>query len=107
MRKFTKLEKFLNISGICLITSIFTANSILLTSTLTLFIIAVILNINKTFGKDILFKLEEQTDKKATESFKNKKYGRGVVNYVAFPVVIVGIFFAVIQLTVMWASVLG
>lgn len=106
MRKFTKLEKFLNLSGICLIASIFTANSILLTSALTLFIIAVTLNVSKTFGKDILFKLEEQTDKNAKESFENKKYGRGVLNYIAFPIVIVGIFFAAIQLIVMWISVL-
>ena len=106
MRNYTKLEKFLGISGVLLIASIFTMNSMLLTSALTLFVIAVILNVNKTFSKHILFDVEEITSKKAENCFKNKKYGASIVNFMVFPILMIGLLFAAIQLIVMWISVL-
>lgn len=106
MRKYIVHEKFLGLSGIGLILSIFTINTKILTIALTVFILAVIMNVNKTFGKDVLTKAERIINENAENYLKEKKYGSVVINYISFPMMIIGIICVGLHLIVMWMNIL-
>lgn len=106
MKKYTLHEKHLLITGIGLIISVFTTNTLLLTLMTTLFVISVVINIKTTFGKDILDRTEKITTEKAMECEKNKKYGAAIINYITYPMMVIGKVVLLLSLVTMWINIL-
>lgn len=99
--------KFLGISGTLFILSVCSGNSLFPTISLTLFVIAAVLNCIKLWrGKDIINLVVDATHDKSISCFKNKNYGKGLVYFMSYPMIVVGIFFAFLTLISMWAMVL-
>lgn len=106
MKKYTLHEKHLLITGIGLIISVFTTSTLLLTLMTTLFVVSVVINIKTTFGKDVLSRAEKITAERAMECVENKKYGAAIINYIAYPMIVIGIVTLVVSLVTMWINIL-
>ena len=117
MDKGTAL-KFLVGSGIAVFLSVFTLNGPLLTFTMTLFVIAVVLNCSRIFGglrgvEDIFnfafdkgSELSKHKIKKGNVIDGILKKSKGVTYLIAPSMCFVGVIFVVICLGCMWTMVL-
>ena len=113
-----KALKFLAGSGIAVILSVFTLNGPLLTITLTLFVIAVVLNCCRIFGGlDGIEEIFNFSIDKGAELSKHKikkgevidgifKKSKGVTYLIAPSMCLVGVIFVIICLLCMWTMVL-
>lgn len=102
--------KFLKINGIAFIFSVFLMgfsgvnlfSSLLFISTLTLFVIAVIINIVRLKGKYVFKSIADEAFDNGSKYWENKKFGIAILNFIAYPLCIIGICFVAIDLVCMW-----
>lgn len=97
---------FLKISSIVFIMSLFTGNGACITFSLTLFLIAVILNCRRIWKTDDIVNIIIDTSfNKGSQYLKNKKYVKGITYLIAPSMLVIGIIFAGISLACMWIMV--
>ena len=100
-------NKILVGTGVLFILSLLTGSPLILTICLTLFIIAVVINCcNLWKGQNVIGYMFDKTENNAIEAFKNKQYGRALVNTFASPMVIIGMIMVVLCMICMWGMVL-
>ena len=98
----------ISVTGVLFILSLLTGNSLILTACLTAFVIAVAIECLKMFkGQHVISTMFDHTQNRAKESLKEKKFGTAMVNFLAGPMVIIGLIFVVIILIIMWTGALG
>ena len=101
-------NKLLVGTGILFILSILTDSPLILTICLTLFIIAVVINCCDMWkGQNIIGYMFDKAESNAIAGFKNKQYGRAIINVIVAPMVIIGIVMMVLSVICMWISVIN
>ena len=101
------MQKFLGITGILLILSLFTGSPLILTICLTLFIVAVVINFGSLYkNKNVICLLFDETEKKTSESLKNKQYGKAFIYGITSPMVVIGIVMVLLCMICMWSMIL-
>lgn len=104
--------KLLQISGITFILSIFAMgiigfNGLLFVTTFTLFIIATVLNIARMWkGENVSDTVTDYTFNKGIQYLRNKKIIKSIITLMIYPMCIIGISLAIIDLIYMWWMVL-
>lgn len=100
-------NKILVGTGMLFILSLLTGSPLILTICLTLFIIVVVINCCDLWkGQNVIGYMFDKTENNTIEAFKNKQYGRALVNTIASPMVIIGIIMVVLRMICMWIMVL-
>lgn len=100
-------NKILVGTGVLFILSLLTGSPLILTICLTLFIVTVVINCCDLWkGQNVIGYMFDKTENNAIEAFKNKQYGRVLVNVIASPMVIIGIIMVVLCMICMWSMVL-
>lgn len=98
----------ITVTGTLFILSLLTGSPLILTICLTAFVIAVAIECMKMFkGQNVIDTMFNRTQNKAKESLKEKKYGTAMINFLAGPMVIIGLIFVVILLIIMWTGALS
>lgn len=99
-------NKILVGTGMLFILSLLTGSPLILTICLTLFIIAVVINCCDLWkGQNVIGYMFDKTENNAIEAFKNKQYGRALVNTIASQMVIMGMIMVVLCMICMWSMV--
>lgn len=100
-------NKILVGTGILFILSLLTGSSLILTICLTLFVLAVVINCCDLWkGQNVIGYMFDKTESNTIEAFKNKQYGRALVNAIASPMVIIGMIMVVLCMICMWSMAL-
>ena len=103
MDKSKLLTYSLTVSGVLLIISLFTFNSLFMIFCLTLFTITVVANCCDLFvNKHIIELVTDVTWNRSIENFKNKKYISSLAYVLMVPLMCIGIICVIIGISTMW-----
>lgn len=103
-KNMSKSNKFLGVAGIVFLLSMLTVNTLIFTATFTVFIVAVVMNVYQMLKRNSLDEITEYNDKQIEQDMEEKKYLSAGVRIIALPMCAVGVFFAGLQLVIMWVS---
>ncbi len=104
LKNMSKSNKFLGVAGIIFLLSMLTVNTLIFTVTFTIFIIAVVINVFQMLKRNSLEEITDYNDKQIEQDMEEKKYLSAGVRIIALPMCAVGVFFAGLQLAIMWIS---
>lgn len=98
----------LAVLSIIFILSIFVNSKLVFISATSLWLISIVYNIHimMKHAKMNVFDIENELRKRSEDYSSKKKYGQAIVNYMAYPAMVVAIGFVIVDIIVYWVTAL-